>query len=66
MYVLVVHNSILAATNPNLVKIKFPHINTFYCELLNVINTMRGLTAGIFEDLNIMSKTDVYKSVRYI
>ena len=57
--ILVVYNSNLAAYNQNLVKSKFPYIDTFDHEVPVVISTMRDLTARVFEHLEITSPIDV-------
>ena len=52
--ILVVYDSSLAASKKNLVKRQFPYIDTFDHEGPVVINTMRNLTVGVFEHLEII------------
>ena len=52
-------------SNQNLVKSKFPYINAFDREGPAVFNTMRDLTSGVFEHLDITSPIDVYQRVAY-
>ena len=50
---LVVHNSDLVASKQNLVKRKFPYIDTFDHEGPAVVSAMRELDVGVFEHLEI-------------
>ena len=47
----------------NLVKREFPYSNTFDHEGLAVVNTMRDLTSGVFEHLEITSHMDMVQRV---
>ena len=49
--ILVIHNSNLAVSKQNLVKRKFPYINTFYHEVTSVVNVIRDLTIIVCEHL---------------
>ena len=63
--ILVVYDSILAASNQNLVKRQFPYINTFDQEGPVVIGAMRDLTSRVFEHLDITSPMDAKKRLAY-
>ena len=62
---LVVHNSSLAVSKQNIVKRKFPYIDTFDHERTAVVNAMRDLTIGVFEHLDIPSHMDMDQRVAY-
>ena len=64
--ILVVYDSCLVASKQNLVKNKFPYIDTFNHEGPVVIKAMHDLTAGFFEHLNITSPMDVKKGIAYM
>ena len=49
--ILVVYDSSLAGSKQNLVKRKFPYIDTFNHEVPVVISAMRDLTVGVFDHL---------------
>ena len=51
----VVHDSNLAVFKQNLVKRKFPYINTLDSEVPAVVSVMRDLTVGVSEHLDITS-----------
>ena len=53
------------AYNKNIVKRKFPLINIFYCEVIDMINAVRDLTVGVFEHLYITSSLDLYIRIKY-
>ena len=61
--ILVIHDSSLAAYTQNLVKRKFPYIDTFDHEGPTVVSAMRNLTSGVFEHLDIIPPMDVDKRV---
>ena len=63
--IFVVYNSSLAAHKKNLVNINFPYIDTFYHEGLALISTMRDLTVGVFENLEITSPMELYQRIAY-
>ena len=63
--ILVVYNSILAASKQNLVNRKLIYINTFNHKLAVVIRTMRNLSIGVFEHLKITSPMHVDKRLEY-
>ena len=63
--ILVVYDSILATSKKNLVKRQFLYTHTFDHEVPVFINAMRDLTFGVFEHLEIISPTDVDKSLAY-
>ena len=52
-------------TNQNIIKRKFPYIDTFDHELTDVISTMRDPTVGMFGHIEIISDMDVYKRIIY-
>ena len=54
------------ATKQNLVKRKFPYIDTFSHQVPAVVHTMRDLTSGVFEHLWITSPLDVDQRVNYM
>ena len=43
----------------------FPHINMFDYEVTTVVSTMRDLTVGVFEHLDIKSNLDIDKRIKY-
>ena len=49
------------ASKKNLLKRKFPYINTFDHNGPVVISAMRDLTVGVFENLDVTSTMDVEK-----
>ena len=55
----------LAVSTQNLVKIKFPNINTFDHEEPEVVRAMRDLTTVVFEHLEITSPMDLYQRFAY-
>ena len=59
--ILVFCNSSLESSKKNLVKSKFPYIDTFDHEGPAFISGMRDITVGVFDCLNITSPMDVYK-----
>ena len=63
--ILFIYTSILAASKQNLVKKKFPYIKTFDYEGPTVLSSMRNLTGGVFDHLDITSHMGVYKSLAY-
>ena len=44
---------------------KFPYINKFDHEVPAVVNTVRDLTSGVFEQLEITSPIDVDQRIAY-
>ena len=63
--ILVFYDSSLAVSNQNLTKRHFPYIGMFDHEGPVVINEMRYLTVGVFEHLEVIFPTDVYKRLAY-
>ena len=49
--ILVVHNSILAVYNQNIVQRKFPYIGMFDHEGPALVSAMRNITVGVFEHI---------------
>ena len=64
--IIVVHNSSLAESKQNLVKMKFPYIDTFDHERSIVVSAMRNLTVGVFEHLEITSSIDEDQRVAFM
>ena len=58
-------NKSLTAAKKNLVKRKFPFIDTFNHKGPDVVRVMRNLTVGVFEHLEITSLIDVYQRISY-
>ena len=54
------------ASKKNLVKRKFPYIDTFDHEGPTVFSATRKLTSGVFEHLVITSPLDVYQRVAFM
>ena len=48
-----------------LMKRKFPYINMFDHEGPTIVRSMRNLTVGVFENLDITSPMDMYRRVAY-
>ena len=63
--ILVLHDSNLVVSNQKLIKMKLPYINTFDHEGPAVVNVMRDLTSGVFENLDIPYPIEVYQRVAY-
>ena len=63
--IIAVYDSSLEESKQNLVKRKFPYINTLYHEVPTVISTMRNINVGVFEHLSITSPMDVDKRLAY-
>ena len=57
--ILVIYDSSLAASKQNLVKRKFPYIDTFDHEGPTVVGALYDLTVGVFEHLEIACPMDV-------
>ena len=57
--ILVIYDSSLAAYKQNLVKTKFPYIDTFDHEGPTVVGALYDLTVGVFEHLEIACPMDV-------
>ena len=53
------------ATNKNLIKREFPYINTFDHDGPAVIIAMRDLMVVVFEQIEITSKMNVDKRIKY-
>ena len=49
----------------NLIKIKFPYINTFNHEGPSVIRAMRYITVGVFQHLDITYNFYIDKGIEY-
>ena len=62
----VIYNSSLTASKQNLVKRKFPYIDTFDNEGPTLFSAVHNLTIGLFEHLEITSPIKVYKRVAYM
>ena len=60
-----VYNSSLASSKYNLVKRQFTYIDTLDHEGPVVINAMQDLTVVVFENLDIISPTDVDKRLAH-
>ena len=63
--IIVIHESILAASKQNLVKGIFPYIYTFDHEGPAVVSAMRDLTSGFSEQIQITSPMEVEKMIAY-
>ena len=60
-----INDSILMASNQNLVKRRFPFINMFNHKGPYVISAMRYLTVGVFEHIDITSILDIDIKIKY-
>ena len=60
-----IHNSRLAVSKQNLIKKKFPYIDTFDHELTALVSAMHDLPSGVFEHLDITYPMDVAQRVAY-
>ena len=63
---LIIHDSILAASKQNLLKRRFRYIDMFDHEGPTIIRAMRDLTVGVFKYHDIMSVMDVYLKIKYM
>ena len=61
-----IHNSRLAVSKKNLIKRKFPYIDTFDHELTALVSAMHELPSGVFEHLDITYPMDVAQRLAYM
>ena len=59
------HDKSLTATKQNLIKRKFPYIGMFDHQRPDVVLTMRNITVGVFEQLEMTSSMDVDQIIGY-
>ena len=56
----------LTATKQNIIKMKFPYIDTFNHQGSAVVRAMRNLTVGVFEHLETTPPTDVDQRIGHM
>ena len=61
-----VYDSTLTVYRQNLIKRKFPYIDTFNHEIPAVVNNMLDLTRGVFEHLEINSSIYMDQRITYM
>ena len=63
--ILVIHDPSLVASKKQIVKIKFPNMDTFYHEVPAVISEMHNITFGVSKHLETISLMGVDKRIKY-
>ena len=64
--ILVIHDLRLVETKKNIIKRKFPYIDTFNHRRPDVVRMMRDLPIEVFEHLEKISPLDVDKGIKYM
>ena len=64
--ILIIHDSSLTVSKQNLVKSKFPYIDTFDQKETAVVSTIRDLTSSVFDHSDITSPMDVDQILAYM